>query len=180
VGSILTKLGLSSRAAPTAHAHQHDLVWRAYTESPMPGWRRVGRFFRRADAGCSRSVVITGPDRKREAAMDMGLPVVAGTISTAIFAVSTLPMLLKAAHTKDLSSYSLGNIVLSNLGNLIHSVYVFHLPAGPAWVLHSFYLVTTALMLFWYLRYAARRDRRQPQRPRQPAPQRPRHSHVGM
>ena len=93
--------------------------------------------------------------------MDMSLPVVAGTISTAIFAVSTLPMLLKAAHTKDLSSYSLGNIVLSNLGNVIHSVYVFHLPVGPAWVLHSFYLVTTALMLFWYLRYAARRDRRQ-------------------
>jgi hypothetical protein len=91
--------------------------------------------------------------------MDVGLPVVAGMISTAIFALSTLPMLLKAAHTRDLGSYSLGNILLSNVGNVIHSVYVFHLPIGPAWVLHSFYLVTTALMLFWYLRYAARRDR---------------------
>jgi hypothetical protein len=38
------------------------------------------------------------------------------------FAGSMLPMVVKAARTKDLSSYSLGNIVLSNLGNLIHLV----------------------------------------------------------
>jgi hypothetical protein len=88
--------------------------------------------------------------------MDIGLPVVAGMISTSIFALSTLPMLVKAAHTRDLRSYSLGNILLSNLGNVIHSIYVFHLPLGPMWVLHSFYLITSALMLFWYLRYALR------------------------
>jgi hypothetical protein len=35
---------------------------------------------------------------------------------------------------------------------VIHSVYVFHLPAGPVWVLHSFYVLSTALMLVWYLR----------------------------
>jgi uncharacterized protein with PQ loop repeat len=87
------------------------------------------------------------------AMMEMNLPVFAGAISTAIFALSTLPMLVKAFRTKDLSSYSLGNILLSNLGNLVHSVYVFSLPAGPIWLLHSFYLVTTGLMLFWYLRY---------------------------
>ena len=85
--------------------------------------------------------------------MEMNLPLFAGTISTTIFALSPLPMLQKAFFTKDLSSYSLGNILLSNLGNLIHSVYVFSLPAGPIWLLHSFYLVTTGLMLFWYLRY---------------------------
>jgi uncharacterized protein with PQ loop repeat len=85
--------------------------------------------------------------------MDIDLPVIAGTISTTIFALSTLPMLLKAFKTKDLRSYSLGNILLANAGNLIHSVYVFHLPAGPIWALHSFYLLTTALMLIWYLRY---------------------------
>ena len=62
-------------------------------------------------------------------------------------------MLVKAARTRDLSSYSLGNILLSNLGNLIHSIYVFHLPAGPIWALHSFHLLSTALMLVWYLRY---------------------------
>jgi uncharacterized protein with PQ loop repeat len=86
-------------------------------------------------------------------AMEINLPVIAGTISTTIFALSTLPMLLKAFQTKDLRSYSLGNILLANAGNLIHCVYVFHLPAGPIWLLHSFYLLTTALMLVWYLRY---------------------------
>jgi uncharacterized protein with PQ loop repeat len=85
--------------------------------------------------------------------MDMNLPVIAGTISTTIFAFSTLPMLLKAFRTKDLKSYSLGNILLANVGNVIHSVYVFNLPLGPIWLLHAFYLVTTALMLVWYLRY---------------------------
>lgn len=85
--------------------------------------------------------------------MDINLPVIAGAISTSIFALSTLPMLLKAFRTKDLSSYSLGNILLSNVGNVIHSVYVFNLPQGPIWLLHSFYLVTMALMLAWYLRY---------------------------
>src|SRR5262245_54748520 len=85
--------------------------------------------------------------------MDMNLPVIAGTVSTTIFAFSTLPMLLKAVRTKDLKSYSLGNILLANVGNAIHSVYVFNLPPGPIWLLHAFYLVTTGLMLVWYLRY---------------------------
>lgn len=81
------------------------------------------------------------------------LPVLAGMISTSLFAVSMLPMLLKAFRTKDLSSYSLGNIATSNVANLIHSVYVFSLPFGPIWLLHSFYLVATALMLVGYLRF---------------------------
>jgi uncharacterized protein with PQ loop repeat len=85
--------------------------------------------------------------------MEIDLPVIAGTTSTIIFALSTLPMLVKAFQTKDLGSYSLGNILLANAGNVIHSVYVFHLPAGPIWLLHTFYLVTTGLMLIWYLRY---------------------------
>ncbi len=88
--------------------------------------------------------------------METNLPVIAGTISTTIFVLSTLPMLLKAFQTKDLRSYSLGNILLANVGNVVHSVYVFSLPLGPIWLLHSFYLVTTGLMLFWYLRYAWR------------------------
>jgi hypothetical protein len=85
------------------------------------------------------------------------IPVVAGGTSTLIFAVSTLPMLVKAYRSRDMSSYSLGNIGLANLGNAVHSVYVFSLPPGPIWVLHSFYLVTSALMLGWYLRYGLRR-----------------------
>jgi hypothetical protein len=85
--------------------------------------------------------------------MERTIPVLAGAVSTVIFACSTLPMLVKAARTKDLSSYSLGNILLSNLGNVVHPIYVFHLPVGPIWALHTFYLVSTALMLVWYLRY---------------------------
>jgi len=85
--------------------------------------------------------------------MRTNLPLIAGSISTIIFALSTLPMLVKAFQTKDMRSYSLGNILLSNVGNVIHAVYVFNLPPGPIWLLHSFYLVTTALMLVWYLRY---------------------------
>lgn len=91
--------------------------------------------------------------------MNIALPIVASGISTAIFAFSALPMLVKAARTKDMSSYSLSNILLSNVGNVFHSIYVFHLPAGPVWVLHSFYLVSTGLMLIWYLRFVPRRGR---------------------
>jgi len=97
---------------------------------------------------------------------DMELPVAAGVVSTVIFVVSMVPMLVKAARTKELQSYSLGNMLLTNAGNLVHSVYVFSLPPGPIWAMHSFYLVTTATMLVWYLRYtrppmSAGTDRRQ-------------------
>jgi hypothetical protein len=30
----------------------------------------------------------------------------------------------------------------------VHTIYVVHLPLGPIWWLHAFYLVRTALMLF--------------------------------
>lgn len=79
------------------------------------------------------------------------VPVLAGIASTVIFASSALPMLVKAERTKDLQSYSLSKLVLSNVGNAVHTVYVLHLPAGPIWVLHGFYVVTSALMLLWYL-----------------------------
>lgn len=85
--------------------------------------------------------------------MTIDLPIIAGMISSLIFASSTLPMLLKACRTRDLHSYSLSHMLLSNVGNLIHSLYVYSLPVGPIWLLHTFHLVTTALMLGWYLRY---------------------------
>ena len=88
------------------------------------------------------------------------LPVLAGAVSTVIFAGSTLPMLVKAWRTQDLGSYSLGNILLANIGNIVHSVYVFSLPPGPIWALHSFYVLSTGLMLVWYLRYVVRRPGR--------------------
>jgi hypothetical protein len=87
----------------------------------------------------------------------LSLPMCAGLASTVIFAASTLPMLLKAYRSRDLTSYSLGNITLANLGNAVHSIYVFSLPPGPIWFLHAFYLISTAFMLGWYLRYGVRK-----------------------
>ncbi|MBA2952187.1 hypothetical protein GON03_19405 [Nocardioides sp. MAH-18] len=75
-----------------------------------------------------------------------------------------MPMLGKALRTRELGSYSLGNLTLANVGNGVHSVYVFSLAPGPLWVLHTFHLVSTAFMLAWYLRFeiwARRRGSRQ-------------------
>jgi uncharacterized protein with PQ loop repeat len=89
----------------------------------------------------------------------------AGTVSTILFASSALPMLIKAIRTHDLKSYSPANLVLANVGNAVHCIYVVHLPPGPIWALHGFYVVSSALMLLWWLRYhcaqaAAVRDER--------------------
>ncbi|MEP6648883.1 MAG: hypothetical protein ABJA74_03100 [Lapillicoccus sp.] len=65
-------------------------------------------------------------------------------------------MLVKAVRTRDLSSYSAGNLVVANVGNVVHSIYLFSLPAGPLWLLHTFYVVNSALMLFWWWRYRSR------------------------
>ncbi len=92
--------------------------------------------------------------------METNLATIAGFISTALFAVGTLPMLRKAFRTKDLASYSLGYILLSNVGNLFYSIYVFQLPVGPVWFLQSYNLVTTGLMLVLYLKYEGLPDRR--------------------
>jgi hypothetical protein len=88
-----------------------------------------------------------------------GVAVLAGSISTAVFVVSALPMLYEAARTRDLGSYSLGYLALTNVGNGFHAVYVFSMPVGPIWALHSFYMLSSALMLFWYLRYEVSKRR---------------------
>ena len=61
--------------------------------------------------------------------------VIAGSISTALFIASTLPMLCKASRTKELGSYSLGYLALDNIGNGFYTVYVVSLPLGPIWAL---------------------------------------------
>jgi uncharacterized protein with PQ loop repeat len=83
----------------------------------------------------------------------MDIQIAAGSVSTLFFISSSLPMLWKAFRTKNLRSYSLSNIALSNVGNLVHWLYISSLPPGPIWLLHGFYTLTTALMLVWYLRY---------------------------
>jgi hypothetical protein len=84
------------------------------------------------------------------------LPLLCGAASTVLFVVGTLPMLVKAAKTRDLSSYSLGHLGMNNVGNLLNFVYVVSLPVGPVWALHGFNTAVTALMLVWYLRYRGR------------------------
>lgn len=88
--------------------------------------------------------------------MPISIPVLAGTLSTIIFFLGTFPMLHKAVRTKDLRSYSKEMLAGNTIANVIHAVYVFSLPPGPIWALHTFYLVTTALMLVWYIRYEER------------------------
>jgi uncharacterized protein with PQ loop repeat len=85
--------------------------------------------------------------------METNLPTIAGIISTGLFTLGTLPMLTKVFRTKNLASYSLANILMSNIGNIIYSIYVFQLPLGPVWFLHTYNLLSTGLMLVWYLRY---------------------------
>ncbi|GAB3053451.1 hypothetical protein GCM10027053_12390 [Intrasporangium mesophilum] len=86
--------------------------------------------------------------------MNASPAVVAGVISSLVFAGSAVPMLVKAHRTRDLQSYSLGNLVLINAGNAVHTVYVVSLPFGPIWFLHSFYTVSSLAMLGYYLRHA--------------------------
>ena len=87
---------------------------------------------------------------------------IAGTASAVVFAVSNLPMLRKALQTRDVSSYSLSSFVMINAANVVYSLYVFSLPVGPIWALHTFYLVSCAIMLVLCLRdrrAAAKRQR---------------------
>ena len=92
--------------------------------------------------------------RGRRSTMSISdVALIAGTVSTSIFVASYLPMLVKAARSRDLSSYSVLNLVLANVGNGVHSIYVFSLPAGPLWALHTFYLVSSGLMLWWWVRF---------------------------
>ena len=88
-----------------------------------------------------------GERMPRRSVLGMDIPLIAGTVSTVVFAVSNLPMLGKALRTRDVSSYSLPSMVMINAANGVYSLYVFSLPVGPVWALHTFYLVSCAIML---------------------------------
>ncbi len=81
------------------------------------------------------------------------IQVLAGFISSTIFISGNFPMLFKALKTKDLHSYSLGQLILGNLGNTVYWLYVVSLPVGPVWFLQGFFSLSSASMLFFYLRY---------------------------
>lgn len=83
------------------------------------------------------------------------MQMVAGSVAGLIFALGSVDMLVKAWRTKDLRSYSLGQIVLNNAGNLFYWLYVLSLPFGPIYFMHGFFTLVSLLMLLWYFLYQA-------------------------
>ncbi len=81
------------------------------------------------------------------------IQVIAGSISSLLFMSANVPVLVKAYRTRNLRSYSLSNMLLINVGNVLYWLYVSSFPLGPIWALHSFYTLSSAVMLVWYLRY---------------------------
>ena len=83
----------------------------------------------------------------------VSLPAVAGAAATLLFVLSALPMLVRAARTRDLASYSPANLIIANVGNLLQTGYVLSLPLGPIYAMHAFNVIVSALMLSWWLRH---------------------------
>ncbi len=81
------------------------------------------------------------------------IQLLAGISSSIIFTVSNFPMVIKAIKTKDLSSYSLGNLALRNVGNMAYWPYVASMPMGPTWFVQAFYTLVGLVMLLFYLHY---------------------------
>ena len=90
----------------------------------------------------------------------MDIPTMAGALATSLFVGSSVPMVWRAYRTRDMDSYSRGHLVLTNLGNALHSLYVATLPPGPIWVLHGMHVLVTAFMLVWHVRHAGRASER--------------------
>ena len=86
----------------------------------------------------------------------MNAVTVAGVVSTLLFLGSNLPMVVRAARTRDLRSYSRGNLVMTNIGNAVYTVYVLSLPAGPIWLLHLVYTAVSAFMLLVHICWTPR------------------------
>lgn len=83
----------------------------------------------------------------------MELQVAAGSISSVIFMMGTTTMVIRAWRTKDMQSFSATMLVLNNLGNFIHWIYVLSLPVGPIYVLQAFNTAATLFMLIWWVLY---------------------------
>lgn len=88
-----------------------------------------------------------------------GVAEAVGAFASVIFAISHVPMVVKAVRTREVRSYSLPNLLLVNAGNALWTVYVISLPLGPIWALHTLYLLAAATMLALVVAQR-RRDRR--------------------
>ncbi len=167
VSNILRKLEVSGRQEAARVAHRLGVRGLGLTAfAPLgPSLRCIGRDLRcpphvsgaAAFLACSHRHEAGTVDVREEETMSLqNAGVVAGMISTALFVGSYVPMLLRAARTRDLRSYSPANLLIANIGNVVHTVYIVSLPVGPIWVLHGFYLASTALMMWWWWRYRGR------------------------
>jgi len=78
---------------------------------------------------------------------------IAGSVAGFIFAMGSVNMVVKAWQTKDLSSYSPGQMILNNVGNLFYWLYINSLPFGPVYFMHGFFTIVSLLMLVWYFLY---------------------------
>jgi hypothetical protein len=81
------------------------------------------------------------------------LQLLSGSLAGFIFAAGSWNMVVKAWRTKDLRSYSLGQLALNNIGNFFYWLYVVSLPFGPIYFMHAFYTLVSVLMLVWYCLY---------------------------
>ena len=81
----------------------------------------------------------------------MNAATLAGLASSLVFVASTLPMVVRAARTHDLSSYSRGHLVMTNAGNAVYTLYVLSLPVGPIWILHLVHTTVSAFMLLCHV-----------------------------
>ena len=79
--------------------------------------------------------------------------ILAGSIAGFIFAAGSVDMVIKAYRTKDLRSYSLGQLLLNNVANIFYWLYVISLPFGPIYFMHGFFTLVSLLMLVWYFAY---------------------------
>lgn len=82
--------------------------------------------------------------------------IIAGSLSSLMFASGTVSMLVKVWRTHDLRSYSRAQIILNNIGNLIYWLYVWSLPVGPVWILHGFFTASSLVMLIAFHVYCTR------------------------
>ncbi len=81
------------------------------------------------------------------------LQLLAGSLSSLIFVSSNFPMLWKVMKTRNVKSYSLGQIILRNLGNLVYWIYVASLPVGPVWYLQGFFTLSGFVLLACYFQF---------------------------
>ncbi len=91
----------------------------------------------------------------------------AGSVAGLIFAVGSLDMVIKAWRTKDLRSYSLGQMVLNNVGNLFYWLYILSLPFGPIYFMHGFFTLVSLIMMIWYFVYQPMTQRSAAEAPQQ-------------